>query len=269
MKKYRPEPVEEKKSLLSRILLRVPVYLFLAGITFWGMAYWNASKYPPAPPMEEMTSSYRQMFSFATAWPFYYKYYLYSPKNYDPNRAYPALILLHGQSRHMWGGQAVLRTGAQAKHDAFIIVPIAPAEMVWAAPNGVERSALPLAIDALRDVQSKYNIDEKRVYVSGYSMGGTGTFAIVEQYPDIFAAAMPLCGYWPADRAERFPNNVPLLALHGQNDSPEGSRDIVNALSATRRPAFFREYPNVGHDVWTYAYADIRMWDWLFANKRK
>lgn len=269
MKKHRPEPVEEKKSLLSRILLRVPIYLFLAGVTFWGMAYWNASKYPPEPPMEEATSSYRQMFSFAAAWPFYYKYYLYTPANYNPSRSYPALILLHGQSRHMWGGQAVLRTGAQAKYDAFIIVPIAPAEMVWAAPNGGEKSALPLAIDALRDVQKKFNIDDKRIYVSGYSMGGTGTFAIVEQYPEIFAAAMPLCGYWEPARALSFPKNVPIWAIHGSQDGPEASRNMVNALKAAGKSAFYTEYPGVGHNVWDYVYKDPKVWDWLFAQGRK
>lgn len=268
MKRYKDKDVKER-SLSGLIFSRVVIYGFLGFFMFWGMAFWNASKYPAEPPMQESTASYRQIFSFAASWPFYYKYYLYTPSNYDASRSYPVLMLLHGQNRHMWGGHAVLKTGAQAKYDAFVIVPIAPAEMVWAAPDGTGRSALPLAIDALRDVQKKYNIDGRKIFVSGYSMGGTGTFAIIERYPDIFAAAMPLCGYWPAERAGRFPAHVSVLALHGQNDSPEGSRDIVNALKAAGRPAFFREYPNLGHDVWTYAYSDIRMWDWLFSNRKQ
>lgn len=260
---------QEEKSLGQKVLSRVAVYGLLAAMMFWGMAYWNASTFPSEPPMQEKTTTYRQVFNFVPAWPFYYKYYLYKPDNYDPHRQYPLLLLLHGQSRHMKGGATYLTSGAQYTHPAFIVVPIAPAEMIWGSMRHNEPEALPLALDAIRDVQKKYSIDPKRIYVSGYSMGGTGTFAMVQNYPDVFAAAMPLCGAWPTEQANNFPADVPIFAIHGSKDGPEASRNIVNALKSAGKTAFYSEYPNIGHNVWDYVYTDIRIWNWLFSQKRK
>lgn len=252
------------------LLLRVPLYLALFFLTFWIYSYLVAKDYPEKPPMAEATSRYEEHFNFAASWPYFYKYYLYKPDGYDQNRKYPLLVLLHGVSRHMYGGKYVLADAIRQKHPSFILVPIAPKSMIWGYPRWTEeRSAAPLAFDALRAVQNAYSIDPDRIYISGYSMGGTGTFAMLEEHPDTFAAALVLCGAWDPRRADRFPSDVPIVLARGSEDKPEPSRVLIAALQQQGKPANYIEYRGVGHNVWDAIYPDPRIWDWLFAQHRK
>jgi len=179
------------------------------------------------------------------------------------------LVLLHVVSRHMHGGRYILAEAVRAKHPAFVLVPIAPKSMRWSSLDGSMSDATPLAVDAVHEVQRRHSIDSSRIYISGYSMGGVGTFAMLEKYPDLFAAALALCGGWDASRAWRFPDDVPVLAAHGSEDHPESSRAMISALAQDGKEAYYREYPGVGHNVWDYAYRDPANWDWLFAQRRE
>lgn len=227
--------------------------------------------FPSQPPMLDHTVYYHEMFAYADTPPYYYKYYLYVPAGYDPAKSYPLVLLLHGVSRHMHGGIYLLDKDIQARHPSFVVVPIAPEGTRWdfVDPRDERSNALPLAMDAVQEVLGKYSIDRKRIYVSGYSMGGSGTFSMVERYPNVFAGAMALCGTWQPERAKLFPANVPVIAAHGSADHPENSKRIIEALRGMGKPAFFREYPGVGHDVWNYVYPDPEMWELLFKQKRK
>lgn len=220
--------------------------------------------------MRGLTSQYAETFSFAPYWPFYYKYYLYTPENYDPKRKYPLVVLLHGVSRHMRGGEYILAPTIQQKHPSFILVPIAPKMLVWGSPEQAGAfEAVGLAMDAIEKTEERFSIDPNRIYVSGYSMGGTGTFAMLEDYPRTFAAAVALCGTWNPERAHLFPDDVPIFAAHGSEDNPEMSLRMISALKAAGKNAYYREYPGVGHNVWDYVYTDPRIWDWLFAQRLK
>lgn len=257
------------KQSKSALLLRIPLYLVLLFFSFWIFAWWTAKSFPENPPMGELTAQYQEKFSFAPSWPFFYKYYLHTPENYDKTKQYPLVLLLHGVSRHMRGGEYILDAAIKIKHQSFVLVPIAPEGMIWGFPNAPVRSeAAPLAYNAVRKVQKKFAIDPSRTYVSGYSMGGAGTFAMIEKYPDTFAAAVALCGAWIPERANLFPKGIPILAAHGERDNPSTSIDMVNALSKQSGTAFYREYPGVGHNVWDYVYTDARIWDWLFSQRR-
>lgn len=258
-----------KRSPLA-VLLRIPLYLGLFALTFWGYSYLTAKKFPAQPPMGDATQLYSEEFSFATSWPFYYKYYLYKPDSYDPAQKYPLVVLLHGVSRHMHGGRYILADQIRQKHPSFVLVPIAPESMIWGYMEPTEeRWASALAFDAIRDIQGSFSIDRDRIYISGYSMGGTGTFAMVEKYPATFAAALVLCGSWDPARAEIFPGDVPIVSAQGSEDNPARARAMVAALKQQGKQAYYREYPGVGHNVWDYVYTDLRMWDWLFAQRRQ
>lgn len=248
--------------------LRILLYPVLLLATAWASAHLTVKSYPENPPMGPLTSRYSENFSLAATWPFYYKYYLYVPQGYTGIQDYPLVVLLHGVSRHMRGGSYILDKSIQQKHPSFVLVPIAPKGLTWQSEKRYS-SGSKLAFDAIEDVQSKFRIDRNRIYLSGYSMGGTGTFAMLEDYPDTFAAALALCGVWSPSRAKLFPDNIPIVAAHGSEDNPETSRNMISALQKAGKVAKYMEYPGIGHNVWDYVYTDPQVWDWLFSQQRK
>jgi len=226
--------------------------------------------FPAEPPMRLYTQFYTEVFSEANTRPYYFKYYVYVPRGYDPTQKYPLVLLLHGLSRHQFGGVYILDPRIQQKHPSFVVVPIAPEGMRWGDtdPKTPLLDANPLAMEAVRQVMAKYAIDRERVYVSGYSMGGIGTYGIVEQNPDFFAGAWVNCGGWMAGRAHLFPDDMTILVVHGDQDNPHFARDTVAALRTAGKPVYYREYPGVGHNVWDYAYRDPKIWDLFFSLRR-
>jgi len=105
--------------------------------------------------------------------------------------------------------------------------------------------------------------------IGAYSLGGIGTFAMIRDHPDLFAAGLVLCGAWNPAQAAQFPTDVPILALRGEKDNLLDARPMIIALQKADRPAIYREYPGINHNVWDYAYPDPAIWDWLFSQQRK
>ena len=123
-----------------------------------------------------------------------------------------------------------------------------------------------LLYELLQDLKAKDQIDPKRIYVTGISMGGYGTWDIVSRRPDVFAAAMPICGGGDVAQAARIAG-VPVWTFHGSADGAvpvSRSRDMVSALWKAGSNAHYREYPDAGHDVWTETYRDGRVLEWFF-----
>ena len=104
-------------------------------------------------------------------------------------------------------------------------------------------------------------LDPDRVYLTGQSLGGHGTWDIISKRPDLFAAAVPLCGNGNPSRVAAA-RRLPIWAFHGAQNPlvpVTGSRDLVAALRAVGSPVKYTEYPDVGHDVWTVP-TWIRRW---------
>ena len=114
-------------------------------------------------------------------------------------------------------------------------------------------------------------IDAKRVYVTGLSMGGYGTWDLLARKPELFAAGVPVCGGADEATAEAV-KGVPVWAFHGAKDGvvkPARSKNMVAALEKAGAKPKFTEYPTVGHDAWNPAYKDPAMFAWLFAQKKQ
>ena len=119
-------------------------------------------------------------------------------------------------------------------------------------------------------VVSKERIDRKRLYVTGLSMGGFGTFRAVAARPDFWAAAVPVCGGWTPDDAKVF-KKTPMWLFHGDQDTAvevQYSRDMNAAIKAAGGDIQSTEYPGVKHNSWLKAYWESEMWDWMFEQKR-
>ena len=200
-------------------------------------------------------------------------YRLYVPETYDDAKAIPLVLFLHGagergndnraQTKKNSVMQTLLDEENLAKYPCIVLAPQCPEDDWW---DTKELRVLLLM------TQVTYNIDAARIYVTGISMGGFATWNLLAEYPDYFAAAVPVCGGGDADTATLF-KDVPIWAFHGAKDTtvrPEGSRDMVKALEdAGAKEVKYTEYPEEKHQSWEKAYREAELFPWMFAQARE
>ena len=223
---------------------------------------------------------------FATPAGEFLNYRQYLPKNIPAGKKVPLVLFLHGagergndnlaQLKH--GVLSLIRYGAATNDPAIILVPQCPNGMQWVnVPWAAKSHTMPaqpsqpmkLALALLHAKKAVLPVDPARVYVTGVSMGGYGTWDAVQREPALFAAAMPICGGGDTAGAPTI-KNVPIWAFHGDTDGAvpvERSRDMVKALQACGGKVQYREYPGAGHDVWTRTYNDPAVLAWFFAQR--
>lgn len=146
-----------------------------------------------------------------------------------------------------------------------------PFPFILVSPQSPGRGWNPEVLNALVDsVIKQYRVDKRRVYVTGLSMGGYGTWALAAAYPEKFAALAPICGGGnPAD-ADKLAK-LPIWVFHGAKDTTvpfKRSEEMVEALKAAGGHPKFTVYPEAGHDSWTETYANPEFYEWLLAQKR-
>lgn len=195
------------------------------------------------------------------------RYLLYLPADYAQQESWPLLLFLHGAGERGADLQRVQVHGppkliAEGKQFPLIVVsPQCPSGEWWQ----------PHALAALLDeVAEKYKVDLDRVYVTGLSMGGYGTWSLAAFAPDRFAALVPICGGGDARSVRRFPQ-VPVWVFHGAKDSVvplSASEEMVAALRQLNNPVKFTVYPEADHDSWTQAYNDPELYQWLLEQTR-
>ena len=204
--------------------------------------------------------------------------------DYDTIRKYPLVIFLHGSGERGSDNEAQLKWGVMnfasdqnmKLHPAFVIAPQCPVNMGWSNfsnRNKNELSIQPspakpmeLLIALIRQAIKKFPIDTNRIYITGLSMGGFGTFDAIERYPNLFAAAVPVCGGGDLSKAPSI-SHVPIWIFSGAEDAavnPILSLDMVVALTKAGAHPGFTQYPEVGHFSWIGAYSDPMMMEWLF-----
>jgi poly(3-hydroxybutyrate) depolymerase len=206
------------------------------------------------------------------------RYYLFKPRGLDPALAYPLVLSLHGGKPHEFehlleGGTLGFAYGVgrlvspeeQAKHPAFVVAP-------WSGGLGWDEENLRLVKGLLQALAREFKLDTNRFYVTGQSMGGYGTWAIMAAYPDLFAAAIPICGGGDPASAGRI-RGLPIWAFHGSGDDVvpvSETRDMIIALwRRGGRPSYW-EYDGASHSQTAErAYCEPQLLEWLFAQVRK
>src|SRR5262249_37504900 len=127
------------------------------------------------------------------------------------------------------------------------------------------------AVAILDEVQKKYKVDDKRIYLTGLSMGGFGTWSLAAKYPDKWAAIVPICGGGDPKDAEKI-KDISCWCFHGDADMAvkvERSRDMIEALKKGGGKPKYDEYQGVGHNSWDKAYGTKELYDWLLMQKLK
>ncbi|MDX1672440.1 MAG: prolyl oligopeptidase family serine peptidase, partial [Balneolaceae bacterium] len=130
---------------------------------------------------------------------------------------------------------------------------------------------LQLTMEVLDQVLADAPADSSRIYITGLSMGGFGTWDAIARWPERFAAALPVCGGGDPTTAGRIAG-VPIWAIHGADDPivpPELSRQMIQALRDAGANPGYTEYPSVGHYSWVHSYSDPRVMSWMFSQRKQ
>jgi predicted peptidase len=212
-------------------------------------------------------------------------YRLFIPKGYNKSQKYPLILWLHGSGsmgkdnlKQITGdsraGTHVWTTPEnQAKHPAFVLAPqcAETAELCWDNPQVEEpEDQMLYVMEILETLQAEYSIDADRIYVAGQSMGGYGTWDIIIKRPDLFAAAIPICGGGNSTRAARIAN-VAVWAFHGSDDqtvSVSESRKMIAAVKRAGGNPKYTEYKGMRHEIWDRVFKEPGLVEWLFAQHK-
>ena len=198
-------------------------------------------------------------------------YLLYLPENYnEQDKQWPLIVFLHGAGERgndldlvkLHGPPMLAEEGREFE---FIIAsPQCPTSHWW--PKRVEH--VMALIDELTET---YQVDESRIYLTGLSMGGFGTWSTASAYPERFAAIAPICGGGLSYLAKNL-KDVPVWVFHGDSDNVvplSRSQEMVDALKEAGGNAKFTVYPGVGHDSWTVTYANDELYEWFLSHSKK
>jgi len=217
-------------------------------------------------------------------------YRLLVPARVDSGRTYPLVLFLHGA-----GGRGadnvrqitdagfcpglLNKVGFAGRYECYMIAPQVPRGKVWVSLNYSARARtmpsspsaqMRMTLELLDSALKQYPIDPDRVYVTGLSLGGFGTWDAIQRRPKFFAAAVPVCGGGGTAQAAKL-TKIPLWVWHGDKDRAvptQRSRDMVAAIRKAGGKPIYTEQPNCGHNVWIPAYSSTRTWDWMFAQQR-
>jgi len=191
------------------------------------------------------------------------------PADYEQQERWPLVLFLHGAGERGEDINLVKVHGPPKRVDQgdkfpFILVsPQCPKNHDWE----------PLVLTALLDdIESRYKVDQDRIYVTGLSMGGFGTWALAAYTPDRFAALIPICAgggepYW----IKRF-SHVPIWMFHGSKDNETVlslAEEMSKAAADAKANFKMTVYPEVGHNSWTETYNNPAVYEWMLQQKRQ
>jgi predicted peptidase len=198
------------------------------------------------------------------------QYLSWFPSDYKTHKdqKFPLLIFLHGSGERgieidkvkAWGPPSFVEN--RPDFPFIVISPQCPEGQWW----NIEDLDL-----LLTRLLRKLRVDPDRVYLTGLSMGGFGTWQWATTYPSRFAAIAPVCGGGDIQLADEI-KNIPVWAFHGQDDPVvpvKRATEMVDAVNESGGNAKLTIYPGVGHDSWRNAYADAELYTWFLSHKRK
>lgn len=210
--------------------------------------------------------------------------------DFSGSQSYPVVIFLHGGgergndniSQLKWGVQNFATDEVLMTYKPIIIAPQMPEGDSWSNFEGqgddeegpirlADNPSRPLemTMEVLDQIIENFSVDTSRIYITGMSMGGYGTWDAIARWPERFAAAVPVCGGGDPTTADRIAE-VPVWAFHGADDpvvAPQESRKMIEALREAGANPGYTEYPGVGHFSWLQTYTDKNMMAWLFGHR--
>jgi predicted peptidase len=199
------------------------------------------------------------------------RYVVFVYHDYNGDKPYPLILFLHSSSERGDDGErqvGPLGNAIRPQEKTFPFITVFPqSRFHWR----IESEDTERALAILADVQKEFKVDEKRLYVTGISIGGWGTFGLGMKYPDRWAAIVPIAGGGDPGQAAKI-KDLPCWCFQGANDSEafvKSTRDTIAAIKEAGGNPKYTEYPDVGHNCWEKAYATPELYAWLLKQKRK
>ena len=219
-------------------------------------------------------------------------YRILKPLDYDPNKQYPLHLVLHGSgergndnvSQLIHGGKLFLKKENREEYKSWVIFPQCSKNDRWPSISSDQwdenfenktikpNKSLGLVLKLMDKFIEKKQVDKQRIYVSGLSMGGMGTFEMLYRRPEMFAAATPICGNGITQLAESYATKVPVWIFHGSDDkvvSPKHSLNMAKAIIEAGGSPKMTLYENVGHGSWNNAFAEKYFLKWIHSKSKK
>jgi predicted peptidase len=208
-----------------------------------------------------------------------FAYCVYVPPEYTAEKAWPLILFLHGSGERGEDGFRETEIGVpkalrrdHSRIPAIVVMPQCRPNAAWTG----EMAAM--ALHCVEATSREYRIDHERVYLTGLSLGGQGTWLLGAQYEQDFAAIVPVCGFAElgqetglAARLAQHLTDIPIWCWHGGADThvpASKAREMVEAIQKAGGHVKYTEVAGAGHDVWDKAYEDPELWKWLFSQKR-
>ena len=216
-------------------------------------------------------------------------YRLYVPSNYDPDKEYPLVVVLHGagergvDNEKQFGNLIfdLFNHTNSPMQDAIVLAPQCPTNNQWVdtpwADGNYDLTLVPesdelqAVMKVLGELQTSYSVDSDRIYAMGLSMGGFGTWNLLMNHGDVFAAGIPICGGADPNKAADLAK-IPIRTFHCAGDPTvpcAGTREMAEAIQANDPVDFtYTEFSDNAHDCWTRVGKDISNLEWLFAQSK-
>ncbi len=218
-----------------------------------------------------------------------FRYRLLKPAKIERGKKYPVVLFLHGAGERgvdnrkqlLYLPKMMATKPWRTRFPCFLVAPQCRSGQQWVNVSWGNRESTPLAKQPSQQLQMALEIlettirdnpvDTSRVYLTGLSMGGYGTWELAMRKPELFAAVAPVCGGGDERQADRL-TKLPLWAFHGDKDRAVPvirSRTMIAALKKSGGRPKYTEYAGAGHNVWTKAYSDSKgVIPWLFDQSR-
>jgi predicted peptidase len=259
----------------------------ISGVSLWGAVVSGADAAEPGSAADSWQQSFARDELQSGGATLRYRLFTPDPATAGDDGRLPLVLFLHGAGERGDDNAAQLKHGVvefhrrQAEHPCLVLVPQCPAgrkwvEVDWGKGGGAgtfpaqPSEPMKVALAVVDDLIAAGRADPRRLYVTGLSMGGYGTWFAAALPGSRFAAAAPVCGGGDPEWAGRYVG-LPIWAFHGDDDRavPVGrSREMIAAIRAAGGEPTYTEYPGVGHDSWTQTYAADAFHEWLFAQRR-
>jgi predicted esterase len=204
-----------------------------------------------------------------------YAYLVHTPKHYEdfPEKQWPLIIYLHGGSDRGTNLTKVYSSGVpdqiyRGRELPFIVAaPQCPALLRWSTDDWFE--------NFYKEVTEKYRVDRNRVYLTGFSLGGEGTWYLAVKYPDLFAAIAPMSGFTSRTafigRNLKNLSHLPIWAFHGELDlvvPVEETRSVTEQLKSQNPRLKLTIEPNAGHWIHWSVYPGDELYDWFLMHDK-
>jgi len=256
------------------------VLLIIAGTLWYGMARraWIVKRHIAIPQVAYSAGVYDDHAGHRLP------YRLLAPARSSHAQRYPLVVILHGAGERGTDNRRQLRYVApvflqekvRRRFPCYVLAPQCPPDLYWVnaryvghrfVPNATPTWRVSAMLQLIKALQAQNPIDSTRIYLIGYSMGGSATWDLLMKHPTLFAAAVPMSGRGDTAQAGKI-RNIPIWVFHGAKDNQVGvswSRDMVFALHRAGGHPHYTEYPDSGHNCWERAIAEQQLLPWLFA----